>query len=245
MVFKRRDKPPILSRLRQAVLPKRGFRRGIEYLTHRVRRLPDSPHRIALGFAIGTWVSFTPLFGLHLLIAIGGARLVGGNILASVMGTFVGNPLTTPLIASLSLTLGREILGHGASGHDFRRIADAFSQFADGLWQMLLSLFGAGMVDWSKLTLLYRDIFLPYLVGGFLPGVIAAIASYYLCRPLVAAYQAARRARFQVRAERRATEAAGQAAAVAEAEAAARKEAGAGRAPAYSPADTASGGDAP
>ena len=30
---------------------------------HRVRRLPDTPHRIALGFACGVFVSFTPFFG--------------------------------------------------------------------------------------------------------------------------------------------------------------------------------------
>ena len=29
----------------------------------------------------------------------------------------------------------------------------------------------------------------PYFVGGLLPGLIAAIASYYLTRPLIAAYQ--------------------------------------------------------
>ena len=78
MVFKRRDKPPLLSRLREAVLPRRGWRRGIEYLGHRVRRLPDTPHRIALGFACGVFVSFTPFFGLHFVLAAG-ARLAAAR----------------------------------------------------------------------------------------------------------------------------------------------------------------------
>ena len=43
---------PCSTRIREAVLPRRGWRRGIEYLGHRVRRLPDTPHRIALGFAM-------------------------------------------------------------------------------------------------------------------------------------------------------------------------------------------------
>ena len=60
---------PSLSRLREAVLPKRGYRRGVEYLGHRVRRLPDTPHRIALGFACGVFSSFTPFFGLHIVLA--------------------------------------------------------------------------------------------------------------------------------------------------------------------------------
>ena len=36
---------------------------------------------------------------------------------------------------------------------------------------------------------------LPYFVGGLLPGIVASIAFYYLMRPLVAAYQKARRGR--------------------------------------------------
>ena len=35
----------------------------------------------------------------------------------------------------------------------------------------------------------------PYFVGGLLPGLVAAVASYYVTLPLIAAYQAARRKR--------------------------------------------------
>lgn len=203
MVFKRRDKPPLLSRLREWFYPRRGYRRGIEYLGHRVRRLPDTPHRIALGFACGAFVSFTPLFGFHLFIGAGLAWALRGNIFASVIGTLVGNPLTTPIIAALSLTLGRRILGHGVSGRDFGRIAEAFSQAAVGIWESTLSLFGFGHAQWGKLNLFFYDMVWPYLVGGLLPGIVTAIACYYLVRPLVAAYQARRRVTMLRRAKER------------------------------------------
>ena len=62
MVFKRRDKPPLIARLREALAAARAAGGGrIEYLGHRVRRLPDTPHRIALGFACGVFASFTPV----------------------------------------------------------------------------------------------------------------------------------------------------------------------------------------
>ena len=67
---------PSSSRLREALLPRRGWRRGVEYLSHRVRRLPDTPHRIALGFACGVFGSFTPFFGLHIVLAAVIARLL-------------------------------------------------------------------------------------------------------------------------------------------------------------------------
>jgi uncharacterized protein (DUF2062 family) len=203
MVFKRRDKLPFPTRLRGLLFPRRGWRRGIEYLAHRMRRLPDTPHRISLGFSCGVFMSFTPFFGLHFILAAAMARAIRGNALAALIGTAAGNPLTFPVIASFALGLGRRILGFGASGRDFRRFAEGFRQFFVGVWESFLNLFGAGHADWHKLTLLLQDVIWPYFVGGLLPGLVAAIASYYLVRPLVAAYQAGRRARLLARAKAR------------------------------------------
>ncbi len=203
MVFKRRDRPPLLRRVRDTLLPKRGWRRGIEYLGHRVRRLPDTPHRIAMGIACGVFSSFTPLFGLHILFAAALARVVGGNLVAALLGTLVGNPLTFPLIAAIALALGRRILGFGVTGRDFSRVSEAFTQAFSGIWQSFLSLFGHGESHWDRLIPFFRDIVWPYGVGGLLPGIAAAIASYYLTRPLVSAYQMRRRARMLARAHER------------------------------------------
>lgn len=203
MVFKRRDKPPLPTRIRELVLPRRGWRRGIEYLGHRVRRLPDTPHRIAFGFACGVYASFTPFFGLHFVLAAGLAKVLRGNIVASLIGTAVANPLTFPLIASVSLGLGRRILGHGVTGRDFNRITEAFAQAFSGLWSSLLSLAGSGESQWRLLGPFLHDLMWPYFVGGLLPGIVAAVAGYYIVRPIVAAYQRRRRARMLERARER------------------------------------------
>lgn len=203
MVFKRRDKPPLLRRLREALFPRRGWRRGIEYLGHRLRRIPDTPHRIALGFGIGVFASFTPFFGAHVLLALGLAKVMRGNLIASFAGTLVGNPVTIPFFAAISLALGRRILGHGATGRDFTRVSDAFEQAGRGLWSSILSLFGYGDSQWRLLAPFFKDIFWPYFVGGLLPGLIGEIIFYYIVRPLVAAYQARRRARMLERAHER------------------------------------------
>lgn len=204
MVFKRRDRPPFLDRARDFVYPRGGWGRALEYISHRVRRIPDTPHRIALGFACGVFASFSPLFGLHFLYAGLLAWLVRGNILAALIGTFVGNPLTFPLIASLSMTLGRSILGFGGTGRDVGRISEAFEQAGEGLWQVVLSLFGYGAPEWHKLDAIFTDVLWPYQVGGLLPGLAASALSYYLTRPLIAAYQTARSARLAARARARA-----------------------------------------
>lgn len=190
--------------MREFLLPRRGFRRGFEYISHRVRRIPDTPHRIALGFSCGVFASFSPLFGLHFFYAAFLSWILRGNIVASLIGTIAGNPVTFPLIASVSMALGRRILGYGATGRDFGRITDAFKQAAEGLWQGFTSLFGYGVADWRKLAVFFQDVVFPYYVGGLLPGLVAAIASYYLTRPLIAAYQAARRKRLLDRSRSRA-----------------------------------------
>lgn len=203
MVFRRRDRPGLLERLRSVVLPRGGWRRGLEYLGHRVRRLPDTPHRIALGFASGVFASFTPLFGLHFVLAAGLAKIVRGNILAALLGTIAGNPLTFPLIASTSLWLGRKIVGFGDTGRDYSRVADAFGQAADALWKSSLAIVGIGHSHWGRVVPFLRDVFWPYFVGGLGPGLVAGVASYYLLRPLVAAYQLRRRNRRLARAHAR------------------------------------------
>ncbi|CAN5660946.1 DUF2062 domain-containing protein [soil metagenome] len=202
-MFKRRDKRPLVSRIREALYPRRGWGRAFEYYGHRVKRIPDTPHRIAIGFSCGVVASFTPFFGFHFFIAAGLAWLLRGNIIAGLIGTSFGNPLNFPFIASISLGLGRRILGYGVTGRDFSRVMDALSEGASGLWNTFLALFGIGESAWDRLVPLFIDIMLPWFVGGLLPGLVAAIASYYLTRPLVGAYQGRRRARMIAQARER------------------------------------------
>lgn len=200
MVFRRRDRPSFLVRLREFVAPRRGYRRGVEYLGHRVRRLPDTPHRIALGFACGVFASFSPFFGFHILLAAGMALLLRCNVVAALIGTAAGNPLTFPVIAPLSLGIGRAILGHGRGGESYVGLSDAFVEGFVGVRNSLLSLFGIGQSDWGRVLPFFREVFLPYLVGGIVPGIAGGAIVYLLVRPLVAAYQSRRRARMRAMA---------------------------------------------
>ncbi len=203
MVFKRRNKPPVLHRIRDALYPRKGWSRPFEYVGHRIKRLPDTPHKIALGFSCGVFVSFSPFFGLHFFLAAICAVMVRANVLASLLGTFFGNPLTFPFIATISLSFGRRLFGLRSSGHDFVRVKDAFSDAFAGLWQSTKSIFGFGPSAWDRLADFWSSVFLPYLVGGLAPGLICAIAAYTLSRPLIAAYQARRKSKLLARARER------------------------------------------
>ena len=88
MVFKRRTPRTYLQMLAEAFWPRGGWTRAFHYVKHRIRRLPDNPHRIARGVGAGVFVSFTPLFGLHFISAVASAWIVRGNMLAALLGTF-------------------------------------------------------------------------------------------------------------------------------------------------------------
>ena len=62
MVFKRRDKLHWVENLRAYILPRTGWKRTLTYMAHRLKRLPDTPERIALGLAFGVFTSWSPFF---------------------------------------------------------------------------------------------------------------------------------------------------------------------------------------
>lgn len=197
MVFKRRERAPIAYRLREAVAPRKGFWRGIGYISKRMRRLPDSPHRIALGFACGAFVSFSPFFTLHFLLAAAFAWMMRGNILASLFGTAVGNPLTFPFISAISLWLGRWMLGVGHGGSDFKAIMAAFGDAFSSIWESVRGWFGYEASVTDGLATFFYDVFLPYLVGGILPGLVCGAVCYWTIGPIVAAYQNRRKKKLE------------------------------------------------
>ena len=140
--------------------------------------MPGSPYSIAVGVACGVAVSFTPLIGLHFLIAVILAWLLGGSLTASALGTAVGNPWTFPLIWIASYRLGSWVLGF-----------DTDAALPDGL------------------TMAYfRDnflaVFLPMLIGGLLLAVVAWLSTFWLVRRAVSRYQLIRLSRIRRRAER-------------------------------------------
>ena len=61
-------------------------------------RVKDSKDKLAIGFACGSMVSFSPFIGFHFFLAVIFAYILRGNIIASLIGTFIGNPFTFPFI---------------------------------------------------------------------------------------------------------------------------------------------------
>lgn len=200
-MFKRR-KLSYTKAAAEWVYPRGGWWRSLSYMVHRIRRLPDPPHRISRGVFAGVVVCFTPLFGLHILLAMLIAWIIRGNLFAAVLATFVGNPLTFPIIAQISVALGEWMLG--IDGHmSLHQIFGAFSHASAELWRNFWAIFTPAVAEWGSLLSFFDRVFLPYLVGGLIPGLICGLAFYALSRPVISAYQKGRIKRMKKRYEKR------------------------------------------
>jgi uncharacterized protein len=202
VVFKRRDNRTVWAWLREMIYPKGGFGRAIRYVMHRMRRLPDSPHRIARGVFAGCLIGFLPLPGMQFLGAWGFSRLIRGNVLAALLGTFNSNPVTTPFFAVGAISLGHWMLG-GDTPLSSEAIGAAFADAGSDIWRNFSAIFTHDVAHWGGLLQFWRQIYLPYFIGALLPGIALSLVFYYLTIPLVQAYQNARAARSKEQSEKR------------------------------------------
>jgi uncharacterized protein len=157
MMFSRKYPARIFERAREVVWPRGGLQRGWVYLWHRLKRLRHHPHSVAMGFAIGVFISFTPFLGLHLAFCVGMALFLRVSILASLIGQTVGNPATLPFIWLSSYQLGNVLL---------QRQGSVAASDMGSLLEKFFSLETVG------------SIFLPLLTGGFVLGALFAVLSY-------------------------------------------------------------------
>lgn len=167
----------------------------MRYIAHRLRRLPDPAHKISRGIAAGVFTSFTPFFGFHFVIAAAIAWVMRGNMVAAVLSTFFGNPLTFPLIVTISMETGSHLLGRGTI--PLPVVVSAFSEASLELWRNFTAIFTPAATEWGSLADFFSVVFTPYMVGSLIPGVATGVAAYILSRPLIAAYQKARVARLK------------------------------------------------
>ena len=161
-MFKRRQAVSTASRIRQLIWPRMGFGRLWRYTGHRLGRMPGTPYSIAAGFACGAAASFTPLIGLHFILAGLFAWSIRANILASAIGTAIGNPWTFPFIWLWIFKVGGWIIGT-PEGEEPPKLT----------WDFFLGIISGESIGQSV------DLLLTMVVGS-VPTVIAVWFLFYL-----------------------------------------------------------------
>ncbi len=179
-MFKRRKKQSSLQQLKSLVLARKGIFRPFTYMYHRIKRLPERPHRVAIGVACGVGVSFTPFFGFHLIIGYVLTLLLGGHVAGMIVGSLIGNPWTLPIFWTAGYFLGRMLIDI--------TVPDMSPETLTGL-------------SFSEIMDKPVDLLLPMSVGGLILGLIAGVIAYYTSRSVVDTYQKHRAQRLKKRRE--------------------------------------------
>jgi uncharacterized protein len=141
-----RKKPPVFT----------GPRERFSQMLVRMRQLEGNPHDIALGMALGVFVSITPIIPLQTVVAILLAFVFRGSKSAAALGTWLSNPLTIPVVYYANYKLGCSVLGYQTT---LDSVAfDSFSQLMD----LGLEVTGA------------------MIVGGLVLGSVLGVAAYFV-----------------------------------------------------------------
>ena len=140
----------------QGRLSKYNFREFID----RVKKLEGDPHFVAMGLAIGVFISITPTIPFHTVLAVSLAILLRGSKVAAALGVWFSNPVTAPIFYWGSYKLGMYILGNRAP--------------FDVKYESILELLDLGM-----------DVTIAMIAGGVILGVLPGIASYFITRKII------------------------------------------------------------
>ncbi len=127
----------------------------------------DTPHRIALAFALGVIMGISPFLGLHTIGAFFLAWLFGLNRLVAFVGVCLNNPWTIVPIYSFCIWVGAKLIG---------------------MKQILPE------VDWKNVTLMYMinkltPLIMPFFVGTIAVGIVVGIISYFIIQIMVIRYK--------------------------------------------------------
>lgn len=135
------------------------FRAGLKTSYIRFLKIRGTPDQISLGMALGIFIGMTPFMGFHAITAVALASFFGWNKIAAGVGVFVTNPITAPVIYSITYRLGSRITGYS----DPAQIASLFKE--DGFIALIKSS-----------PMIVADL----LIGGVIIGFFLAVIGYYL-----------------------------------------------------------------
>ncbi len=150
----------------------------VRFIEFRILHVNDSPHRIALGVALGLFIAWTPAIGLHILIALVMCILLRVNKFAALTSVWISNPLTIIPIYYPNYLAGRAVLAvfHTEPGFSYVQVSELFEK------SFSPSHITAGFYTaefWNQAGSFLVQIGLELLIGGFVIGGLIAITAYF------------------------------------------------------------------
>ncbi len=147
-------------------VPEADVRDKLSQLTAWLCRLPDSPERTAVAFAIGVCLGFSPFLGFQTILGIAVAYLLRLSRVAVLLGTWVNLPWIVPLYYALVTELGSRLLGVEPPSRLGAEVRAAVSHA------------GFGLAAPGQLVTLFRPLLWPFVVGSTLGGMVLGVIAH-------------------------------------------------------------------
>ncbi len=161
---------------------KHTIRSAKDFCVYRVLHADDPPHRLALGIAVGFFVTFTPLMGIQMVLSVFIAWLLKANKLVGIPIVWISNPVTFIPIYYPCYWVGCKLLGMPPIFEDLKSMVTE--------WQMLAADPAAG---WGARIRFWWDSLMtvvePLGIGCLLVATVAGVVSYYLSLYAIRSYR--------------------------------------------------------
>ena len=140
------------------------FKKKLDHLLVKTKKLQGDPHYVALGMSIGVFIAITPTIPFHTVLAVLLAYLLKASKPAAIIGVWVSNPFTVVFGSSINGSESISALINHLEG-DFR------------LWDKILFFFNF-MKNKAK-------IFAIMNLGGLIIGLPAGVVTYFLTKNFI------------------------------------------------------------
>jgi uncharacterized protein (DUF2062 family) len=140
---------------------------------HALAALGDPPHRTALAFALGVFLSFSPFLGLQIALAFTAGLALKLHRLALLAGLCANLPIITVPYYVVTTAIGAAMLGVGTADDVGDRVSTVMAK----------PFYGAGF--WGSAVDLLAPFLGAFVVGSLIGAAILGLGSYFAVVPVL------------------------------------------------------------
>ncbi len=148
-------------------MPVRMVKKYLRDRLHALIKLDEPPHELALAFALGVFVAFSPTIGLHVITCLVLGWIFRLNKLVIVTASFINNPWTVVPIYGFCIWLGINITGEN-------RVVPRIA------WDQL---------SFGNSFIVLKPYLWSYVTGTLIVGAVAAVISYIFFYCVIVRYR--------------------------------------------------------
>lgn len=147
------------------------LRRGLDQLLH----THDTPERTAAAYALGVFLGFSPLLGLHTILGLAAAFVLRYNRLAVLLGLYSNLPWIMPAYYSLATLGGAALLRADVPPGLLQEFTETLTSASWGEFQQLLRTLTP--LVWS------------FAVGSTVGAIVLAAVGYRVSLSMIVAHR--------------------------------------------------------